>query len=352
MQDIYQKIFDVIDKEHEEEKNLELNSKILVVDALNNFIRIWVMMPTVNDDGQHVGGIVGFLYTLGVAIRALRPTRVFIVLDGKNSSSRRKKIFPDYKANRGGGMRLNRAYKWADDEEEKKQMQYQMLRIVKYLKNLPTTFILIDNIEADDSIASLVDVYKGREDMKELFIVSSDKDFYQLIDDRVKIWNPAKKEIVDRKKVLELYEMEPYNFILYKSFIGDSSDNIPGIKGLGQKTILKHYDLIKESIEHTPEDILTYAEEKRDTARAFKLLDDNKQQYLLNYRLMKLPGNDMPHGADLKVISAVNQKIPEINLLNIQELVKEDKIWNSFKNINEWVLSNFLRLNAFVKKSI
>lgn len=346
----FQEIFNILEKEHEREKNLQLNSRVLIIDALNNFIRIWVTMPTINDDGQHVGGIVGFLYTLGVAIRTLRPTRVFVVLDGKNSSSRRKKIFPDYKANRGAGTRLNRAHQWADEEEERKQMQYQMLRIIKYLKNLPVTFVLIDNIEADDSIASLVDLYKQREDLQELFIVSSDKDFYQLIDDRVKVWNPIKKQIVNKDDFVKLYNMQPYNFALLKSLMGDKSDNIPGIKGLGPKTIAKHYEFLKEHIKYMPDDVLRYAENHLEGGRAYQLLVDHKDQYLMNYRLMKLSNSTIPNSAVLKIIGLVNSPVHEINLLNIQELVQQDKLWNSFKNINEWVLSNFLFLNSFIKK--
>jgi 5'-3' exonuclease len=349
MNKTFQEIFSILEKEHEKEKNLRLNSRILIIDALNNFIRIWVTMPTTNDDGQHVGGIVGFLYTLGVAIRTLRPTRVFIVLDGKNSSSRRKKIFPKYKENRGAGTRLNRAYKWEDEDDERKQMQYQMLRIVKYLKNLPVTFIMIDNIEADDSIACLADLYRQREDLQELFIVSSDKDFYQLIDERIKVWNPIKKQMINEEEFVKIYNMQPYNFALLKSLLGDKSDNIPGIKGLGPKTIQKHYEFLNEHKKYIPDDIIRYAESHLEGGRAFQLLFDHKEQYLMNYRLMKLTNHNIPNSAVLKIVGAVNNKVPEINLINIQELVKQDKLWNSFKNINEWVLSNFLVLNSFVK---
>jgi len=350
MKDDFKKIFDTLEKLHEKEKNLKLNSRVLVLDALNNFIRIWVTTPTTNDDGKHIGGIVGFLYSLGVNIRRLRPTRVFIVLDGKNSSAKRKKIFPAYKANRGGGTRLNRAHKWANDEEERKQMQYQILRVIKYLKNLPITFVMIDNIEADDSIGCLANIYREKEELQEFFIVSTDKDFYQLIDDRIKVWNPITKILIDKSKVLELYDgVKPNNFALYKSLLGDRSDNIPGIRGLGEKTILKHYSILKEDIEHSPNDVLQYAEDNMDTNRAFKLLEGKSNQYLLNYKLMKLSDESIPKSSILKIVGSVNNKIPEINLINIQELVKQDKLWSAFKNINAWISTNFLTLNTFAK---
>lgn len=351
MKELYQQIFNTIEQEHEQYKNLTLNSRVLIVDGLNNFIRIWVENPTTNDDGQHVGGIVGFLFTLGVVIRATRPTRLFVVLDGKDSSSRRKKIFPQYKENRGAGTRLNRAYKWADEEEERKQMQYQMLRTIKYLKNLPVTFVMLDNIEADDSIAYLTEIFKQKEEMKELFISSTDKDFYQLLDDRVKIWHPIKKEVYGAQKVEELFGVQPHNFLLFKSIVGDKSDNIPGIKGLGPKTISKCFDILKEERKITPDDLLQHSENHRNDGRAYNLLADNRNQYLMNYKLMNLSSTNIPNSSRLKIVSLVNQKVNEINLVNIQELVKEDKLWGSFKNINDWVLSNFLTLNAFAKTS-
>jgi len=185
--------------------------------------------------------------------------------------------------------------------------------------------------------------------LQELFIVSSDKDFYQLIDERVKVWNPIKKQIINQEDFFEIYNMQPYNFALLKSLMGDKSDNIPGIKGLGPKTIAKHYEFLKENIKYVPDDVLRYAENHLEGGRAYQLLVDHKDQYLMNYRLMKLTNTNIPNSAVLKIIGLVNSKIPEINLLNIQELVKQDKLWNSFKNINEWVLSNFLVLNSFAK---
>lgn len=354
MENRFAQIFKIIEKEYKEEKSLSLNSRVLIVDALNNFIRVWIVMPTVNDDGQHIGGITGFLQTLGVAIRALRPTRVFIVLDGKNASKRRKKLFPMYKENRGGGFRLNRAHDFADEEEEQKQMKYQMGRVIQYLKNLPVTFICIDNIEADDTIGYLTNMCQNKKELKELFIMSSDKDFYQLIDKRVKVWSPIKKEIIDEKHILDEYDgIHPVNFLLYKSIIGDKSDNIPGIRGLGMKTIAKHFHLLKEDVKHTPNDVIAYAKNNTDNIRAFKLIVDNSKQFLLNYKLMTLTSENkiITKSAAFKIINSFNRKIPKINLIHIQELVKHDKLWNAFKNINEWTLTNFSILNRFAKTS-
>ena len=95
----------------------EPNDKILIIDGLNTFIRCFSAIPTLNDDGAHVGGIVGFLRSVGYAIRTIRPTRTVIVFDGKGGSNRRKKIFPEYKAGRKMSERLNRSYDFNTKED-------------------------------------------------------------------------------------------------------------------------------------------------------------------------------------------------------------------------------------------
>ena len=74
-----------------------LNDKILIVDGLNTFIRAFAVNPAINDDGAHIGGIVGFLKSLRYAIDILKPTRCIIVFDGKDGSKRRRKLYPEYK---------------------------------------------------------------------------------------------------------------------------------------------------------------------------------------------------------------------------------------------------------------
>ena len=76
------------------------NEKVLIIDGLNTFIRVFSVIPTTNDDGIHVGGIVGFLRSVGYTINMIRPTRTIVVFDGKGGSTRRRKIYPEYKQNR------------------------------------------------------------------------------------------------------------------------------------------------------------------------------------------------------------------------------------------------------------
>ena len=87
------------------------NDKILIIDGLNTFIRVFSIYPTQNDDGIHIGGIVGFLKSLGHAIRTISPTRCIIVFDGKGGSSRRRKMFPGYKNNRKPTIQRNQHHR-------------------------------------------------------------------------------------------------------------------------------------------------------------------------------------------------------------------------------------------------
>ena len=89
----YREILSDIGKQVSTEQGL--NEHVLIIDGLNNFIRTWAVSPATNADGQHIGGIVGFLQTIGLAIRTIMPTRVIIAFDGKGGSARRKKIFPE-----------------------------------------------------------------------------------------------------------------------------------------------------------------------------------------------------------------------------------------------------------------
>ena len=87
------------------------NSRVLIVDGLNTFIRSWTVNPTMDDNGDHIGGIVGTLKGIGYAIREYNATRCIIVFDGKGGSKSRKDLYSGYKENRGNNrFRVNRAY--------------------------------------------------------------------------------------------------------------------------------------------------------------------------------------------------------------------------------------------------
>ena len=108
------------------------NSSVLIIDGLwlNTFIRAYAASPATNSNGEHVGGISGFLMSVGYAVKTINPTRVVVIFDGKDGSSKRKAIFPDYKAKRKVKIRLNRSL---DVDSEDTQV-LQLFRLIEYLE--------------------------------------------------------------------------------------------------------------------------------------------------------------------------------------------------------------------------
>jgi len=237
------------------------NSDILIVDGLNTFIRSFMAVPSMNDDGMHTGGIAGFLKSVGYAIKLLNPTRVIVVFDGNGGSQKRRKIYPEYKKGRKTRIKFNRTYDdMSNSDIEQKNLKMELLRLINYLDVLPITVMAIDNIEADDTIAYLAEqTFKD----SNVTIMSSDKDFLQLASDRIKIWSPTKKKIFGCKEIVDEYGITCNNFIFYRAMEGDDSDNIPGINGAGLKTILKCFPFLADERQTSLQEIYNYAENNK-----------------------------------------------------------------------------------------
>jgi DNA polymerase-1 len=163
----YQALFKQLQKE-KESINQSPDDHIMIFDGLNTFIRSFSATPSTNEDGEHIGGITGFLYSIGKCVRDFKPSRCIIVFDGVGGSKRRKKIYKDYKGNRANKTRLRRHdHHFANIEQEQEAMRYQFSRLVSYLDALPVTFLSMDGIEADDTIAYIAQLYKEKSNKKE-----------------------------------------------------------------------------------------------------------------------------------------------------------------------------------------
>ncbi len=311
------------------------NDKVLIIDGLNTFIRVFSVIPTTNDDGIHVGGIVGFLRSIGYAINMFSPTRVIIVFDGKGGSNRRRKIYPEYKQNRKTNYRVNRTYDFASQEDEKQNMIMQLQRVVEYLDSLPVTVLSYDNIEADDTIG-----YVCRQVLteSEITIMSTDKDFLQLANGRIKIWSPTKKKLYDEKAVFDEFGISSHNYIWYRVLDGDKSDNISGVRGLGLKTIQKKLPFLKE------DRIVKMNEVVNE-------LPDSKDIIELNYKLMQLSDVDISGSTKTKIIDMVNKPVNRLIKFKFEKMFLEDKLFTALPNLNSWLLTNFNQLNRYAEKS-
>jgi DNA polymerase-1 len=348
----YQQLF----KKLQEEKvngPSDVNDHIMVFDGLNTFIRAFGATPSTNEDGDHIGGITGFLFSIGKAVRDFRPSRCVIVFDGRGGSARRRKIHGDYKANRANKTRLRRHdhQQFASIEDEQEAMRWQFSRLVSYLDNLPVTFLAIDGIEADDTIAYIAQMYKDIS--KKITIVSTDRDFYQLVDNKLQVWSPIKKKMYDEAAILEEFGVHPNNYVVYRTFTGDASDNISGVDGIGPKTILKTFPELADPTEFTLDDLQQKCNDKRilKEGKMYQKVLDNYDTVETNYRLMNIKLLNIPAQNCSTIRGIMNQSIPMLNRQEFQRLFMEDKMWNAMKNLPDWLTNTWLSLSAFAQQT-
>ena len=312
--------------------------RILMIDGLNLFFRNFAMMNMVNPDGVHIGGLGGFFRSLGAEIRRVDPTQVYVIFDGAGSANARKNLLPEYKS----GRDLQRITNWEafdDIEDEHDAKVDQMVRVIQYLKTLPVKTITLPKVEADDVIAYLSDIIPEKPEDK-VFIVSSDKDFLQLINKNVIVYRPMEKEFYTEETVVEKFNMSPHNFILYKTLMGDNSDKVKGVKGLGEKKLKKLFPELSER-DLSLDDIYNICESKFKEnviyARVIQHIDELEK----NYKIMDL-SNPMLDENDKKYLTQV-VKTNDYHYLPDQFVAfyNEDKLGGMIRNVNFWVKEIF-----------
>tara|TARA_R100000482_G_scaffold85978_1_gene34547 strand:- start:1158 stop:2219 length:1062 start_codon:yes stop_codon:yes gene_type:complete len=341
----YLSILEQIKKDGGQVEHNNPNDKVLIIDGLNTFIRVFSVVPITNDDGAHVGGIIGFLKSVGYAIKMHNPTRCIIVFDGEGGSDRRRKLFPEYKAKRRTKIRLNRAYDWNTPEDEHQSMLFQMSRLVEYLQLLPLTIISANHLEADDAIG-----YISKQILTDskITIMSTDKDFLQLVNDRISVWSPTKKKKYTPDEVQEEFGIPSHNFLMYKIIDGDKSDNIPGIKGVALKTIQKCLPLLQNDQIVSIEEVLKYIENNEVTKNVKSMLtEDNRKQLQLNNDLMQLNDVNISGNAKLKIKDIVDEPIQQLTKFEFTKMFLRDKLFQSLPNVDSWLLTTFSTLNKY-----
>tara|TARA_R110000796_G_scaffold143365_7_gene259857 strand:- start:210 stop:1253 length:1044 start_codon:yes stop_codon:yes gene_type:complete len=319
------------------------NDRVLLIDGLNTFIRAFTINPSKNDDGIHVGGIKGFLLSIGHAIRQIKPTRVIICFDGKGGSRRRKKMFPDYKANRSVTRRLTRLDNFTSVDDEKVAMGQQLQRLVQYLEKLPVTVMATENIEADDAIAYICQQVYPK---SQCFIMSSDTDFLQLVDDRVVVWAPTKKKFFFKENVKEAFGCNSQNYILYKTLMGDKGDNVPGIKGLGKKTLEKNVPILFEDKVISLENIISYIKDNKNSNAIMTKLSESTEKLELNFDLMQLKETEISGTIKEGIRNIVKKPVQRMIKYEFLKFILEDRLW-IVKNPEYWLKDTFFHLDAY-----
>ena len=337
-------IFSLLDN-IEKSDSLNVNDRVLIVDGLNLYLRVFAVNGALNDNGVPVGGLTGFLRSLAYAIREVNPTRVVIVYDGAGGSQRRRKIHSDYKSNRKPGKRITRWDAFKDAREEKESMKIQFSRLLEYLDFLPINVISIDRIEADDTIAYIAHTLLD----KEVTIMSADQDFLQLVNDRITVWSPTKKKFYTPRMVEADYGIPAHNFLMYKTLMGDKSDNIPGVKGLGPKKLPK---IVPDLFTQTTLDldfILEHAGKGKEPMH--KKISESAIQLRLNEELMDLKNPPISGELKLQITRLIESPI---NLLSRNDFIimyNDDQLGNAIASPDLWLKEHFIKLNTFAKQT-
>jgi len=291
------------------------------------------MIQHVNPAGQHIGALTGFLKSMAYGMRLVRPTRVIIVFDGRGSSTNKRYLYPKYKANRG----VKRITNWDifdSQDEESDAIKNQLLRLIDYLKCLPVDLLSIDKIEADDVIG-----YIAKHIGKEVTIMSSDRDYLQLASDRISIYSPTKKKFYSPKDVLSEYEVTSNNFLTQKILLGDKGDNVPGVKGLGPKTLLKHFPELGELRTINLEHIINKC--KDSEVPILQKIYAFKNQLEINRQLMDLDEPNIPEDSKIEIDSMIQNPNKGYEPAIFTSLYNEDQLGASITNLQSWLYTNF-----------
>jgi len=326
----------------------ELNDHVLVIDAMNMLIRSFSLLKAMNPTGHHIGGTVGFLRSLGFVTRTFNPTRVVIIWDGKGGSANRKNIDPNYKAQRATS-RITHWGLYDSKAEEMEALIGQLYRTQDYLECLPVQSMVMEKLEADDIIAYLAK--EGSASGKKVTIVSSDKDFLQLVNGNIEVYAPIKKKVFTAANIQQELQVLPGNYNVVKALLGDNSDNLAGVKGLGIKTIIKEFpDLINKpgtTLEYVY-DVCAKKLEDPKVKKIFPKIITEWDRVETNYKLMDLHESSLDDKERELVHDIIRGNVPDLQTGAFLHLLEQDQIEGITKNTEGW-LENFRSLTVFKK---
>ncbi|MFQ6608120.1 MAG: DNA polymerase I [Fidelibacterota bacterium] len=178
--------------------------------------------PLLTSDGRHTSALFGFINSIFKILRDEKPDYLAAVFDAEEKTFRHK-MYPQYKATR---------------EKMPDELREQLPELWRLIEALNIPQLVMPGFEADDIIGALA--ITAKKQGIEAYIVSGDKDFMQLVNDHIFLYTPGRQgasaEIVDRQKVEQKWKVQPEQIIDLLSLMGDSSDNVPGVMGIGEKT--------------------------------------------------------------------------------------------------------------------
>jgi DNA polymerase-1 len=328
--------------------------KTLLVDGDNLFKIGFHGAKDVYNDGAHVGGVFHFVNILRKFLEEHNHDKVVVFWDGDSNSSIRKSIYPQYKANRRQDM----------NEYKYESYLYQKSRIKQYLEEIFVRQVEMHDNEADDLIAYYCKISKD----EKIIIFSADKDLTQLISADVTIYSPITKQYFKNGDMISLNKVDipHYNVLLTKIFTGDKSDNIDGIQGMGEKTLVKFFPQVQEK-PCTMEEILDYARnipQKKPIKTLVNLLEGKtkstifgEQFYLTNKTIVDLSNPLITDDGKELVEQILTDTIDPTDrgYKNLMRMMMEDGLFKYLpKNDEAWVnfLKPFMKLTRKEKRNI
>ena len=315
--------------------------RTLLVDGNNLFKIGFHGAKDVYNDGAHVGGVFHFVNILRKFLEEHNHDKVIVMWDGDSNSSIRKGLYPQYKANRRQDM----------NEYKYESYLYQQSRVKQYLEEIFVRQVEMVNNEADDLMAFYTQIATD----EDIIIFSADKDLTQLISERVTIYSPISKQYYKNGDMITINKVDipHYNVLLTKIFTGDKSDNISGIEGLGEKTLIKYFPQVQEK-PCTVEEILDYARnipQKKPIKTLVNLLEGKTKStifgeefYTTNKKIVDLTNPLITEDGKELVTQILNDAIDPTDrgYKNLMRMMMEDGLFKYLPKDDEaWV--NFLK---------
>ncbi|WP_415406031.1 DNA polymerase I [Sulfurovum sp. CS9] len=281
---------------------------ITIIDTFGFFFRSYFALPPLrNSDGFPTGLLTGFINLVDSLHRDHSTDYLVFALDSKGRTFRND-LYPEYKANRD-----------APPEDLVKQLPIA----IEWIDQMGFANLSREGFEADDVITTVTKFAK--EKGLKVRIVSHDKDLYQMIEDgKVEMYDSVKKKVIDVQGCIDKFEVHPRDFINFQAIVGDASDNVPGVKGIGQKGASK---LINQyhTLEAIYEDI-----ENCGTPRTQKLLLESKENAFLSRELVTMSTDvfkdvdiESFHFEDKNYLSCL---IDEFEMFEMKQAIKKAKV--------------------------
>ncbi len=295
----------------------------MIVDAYNQFIRGYIVDPSKNPNGSPIGGIRTFINILNKLTREIKPDLLVLVWDGKGGSKKRRSMNKSYKGGRKP-PRTNWSQVGMDESDIIDNKVWQQMRVVEYFNQTPAIQFMEPLVEADDVISYITNNSMFKEWQK--VIVSADKDFIQLLDDKTILHRPIQKEYLNKKDIVQKFGIHPLNFALARAIVGDSSDNLPGVPRVGLETVAKRFSFLKEEKIYYLSDVIEECQKPENKQKVFSNIKENEELVQNNYDIMQLSSPMLSIQAKQGIDDTFEQYKPHYNQTEIRKLMLQDGV--------------------------